>query len=152
MFTLAANEANLDLSDYEKSTDSGDSSDNDAENTTNQRDNYEEERDPSRPENLLLDDIDDEITEYHAGADEALAQLIKMKQEARKYVLMTNEKAYLPRRFQCAAMLEIELSALLEFEVILMMLLPMFWSIRYLERSISGAVSTTKQRAEEVQH
>ena len=59
VFTSAANTADLNLSDDEKSSGDGDNSDNDAENTRNQSDNDEEELDPSRLENLLLDDSDD---------------------------------------------------------------------------------------------
>ena len=62
----------------------GDRSDDDAENSTNQRDNYGEEFDPFRIEKLLLYDSDDELTEHHAGADGAITQLTNMKQEARK--------------------------------------------------------------------
>jgi len=141
VFTSAANAADLDLSDDEKSSGDGDNSDDDGENITNQSDNDEEELDPSRLENLLLDDSDDELTEHHAGADGALVQLIKMKQETRKSVRMAKEKAYLSGRLRCAVLLEIALSAPLDCEVILMTLLPMLRSIRSLERSISGAVS-----------
>ena len=63
----------LDLSDDEQSNVGGDSSDGDAGNSTNQRDNDEEELDPYRLENILLYDIDDDITEHHAGADGELA-------------------------------------------------------------------------------
>ena len=80
MFTSAANAADLDLSDDEKSNGGGDSSDDDAEKNTNQSDNYEEGLEPSRLENLLLYDSDDELSEHHTGADRALAQLINMKQ------------------------------------------------------------------------
>ena len=73
MFTLAANATELDLSDDEKRNDSGDSSDDDAENITNQRDNDEEELEPYILENLLLYDSDDELTEHQAGADGTLA-------------------------------------------------------------------------------
>ena len=136
MFTSAANAAELDISDDENSNDGGDNSDDDAENSTNQRDNDEEELDPSRLEINLLDDSDDELTEHHAGADGVLAQLIKMKQEARKSVWMTKDKAYLSGRLWCAALLEIYLYAPLDCADILMTLLPMLWSIRSLERSI----------------
>ena len=87
------NVTDLDLSDDEKSNCGGDSSEHDAENSINQRDNDEEELDHYRLENLMLDDSDDDLTEHHAGADGSLAQLIKMKQEARKSVRMANEKA-----------------------------------------------------------
>ena len=42
MFTLAANVTDLDLSDDEKINGGGDISDDDAENSTYHRDNYEE--------------------------------------------------------------------------------------------------------------
>ena len=105
MFTLADNATGLDISDDEKIHGGGDSSDDDAENRTNQRDNNEEELEPYRLEKLLLDDSDDELTEHHTGADGAPAQLINMKQEARKYVWMANEKAYLSGWLRCASLL-----------------------------------------------
>ena len=73
-----------------------------------------------------------------------------MKQEAGKSVWMANNKAYLSGRLWCADLLEIALSAPLDCEVILMTLLPMIRLIRSLERSISGALSMTHQRAEAV--
>ena len=84
---------------------SGDRSDDDYENSTNQRNNDEEQLDPYRLENLLLDDSDDDITEYHDGADGDLSQMIKTNQEARKSVWVTKEKAYMSGRFWCDAML-----------------------------------------------
>ena len=95
MFTLAANATDLDIRDDEKSNGGGDSSGDDAENITNQRDNDKEELDPYRLENFLLDDSDDEQTENYSGADGALAQLIKMKTEARRSIWMAKEKSYL---------------------------------------------------------
>ena len=80
----------LDIRDDEKSNGGGDSSDFDAENSTNKRDNDKEEIDPYIHENLLLDDSDDEPTEHHDGADEALAQLINMNQEERRSLRMKN--------------------------------------------------------------
>ena len=74
---MAANATDLDLRDDEKSNGGVDSSNDDAENSTNQRDNYKEETDPYRLENLLLDDSYDDLTEQHAISDEALAQLIR---------------------------------------------------------------------------
>ena len=50
-----------------------------------------------------------EINEHHAGADGSLAQLIKIKKEARKYVRMSKEKIYLLVRLRCAALFEIAL-------------------------------------------
>ena len=133
MFTSAANAADLDLSDDEKSNGGGDSSDDDAEKNTNQSDNYEEGLEPSRLENLLLDDSDDEPTEHHAGSDGALAQLIKTNQDTRKFEQITKEKACLSGRVQCSALLEVYFYAHLECEVILMTLLPILWLILSLE-------------------
>ena len=101
---------------------------------------------------LILDDSDDELTEHHAGADGALAQLIKMKKEERNSVWMAKYKAYLAGLFQCATLLEIDLSSPLYCEVILMMILPMLWFIRFLRRSIYVEVSMKQQREEVVQH
>ena len=75
-----------------------------------------------------------------------------MKQEARKFVRAEKEKAYLSGQLRCAALFEIALSTPLEWEVILMTLLPMLQSICSLQGSISGAVSMTQQREESVQH
>ena len=47
MFTLTANADDLDLSQYEKSNVSGDSIDDDAEKSTNQRDNDKEQLETS---------------------------------------------------------------------------------------------------------
>ena len=149
---MAANAADLDLRNNEKSNGSGDSSDDDAKSSTNQRYNDEEELEPYRLEKLLLDDSYNEPTEHHTGADGSLAQIINMKQEARKSVWMAKEKAHLPGRLWCAALLEIALSTPLDCEAILMMHLQMIWPICYLEIPISGAVSTTQQRAEAVHH
>ena len=53
MFTSSENATEIDLSDDKNSNVSGDSNDDDAENSTNQRDNDEDKLDPSRLENLL---------------------------------------------------------------------------------------------------
>ena len=88
MLTSVSNATKLDLSDDEKSNVGDYRSDDDAENSTNQRDNDEEELDPYILEKNILDDSDNDITEHHSGTDEALAQLIKMNQEARNSVQM----------------------------------------------------------------
>ena len=74
---MAANVTDLDLRDDEKSNGGGDSDYFDAENSTNQRDNDEEEIDPYRLEKPILYDSDDDLTEHHYSADESLVQLIK---------------------------------------------------------------------------
>ena len=85
---MEANTDDLDVSDDKKSNSGGDRSDDDAENSTNQRYSDEEELDPPRLENIILDDSYYELTDHQAGADGALSQLIKMKQKARKSVCM----------------------------------------------------------------
>ena len=69
---MSDNATELDLRNDKKSNIGGDSSDDDAEIFTNQRDNDKEEIDPSRLENLLLDDCDDELTDHHTGNYRAL--------------------------------------------------------------------------------
>ena len=69
---MAANADDLYLSYDENSNGGGDSSYYDAENSTNQRDNYEEELGPFILKNLFLYDSDDELTKNRAGADGAL--------------------------------------------------------------------------------
>ena len=66
---MEANTADLDLRDDEHSNGAGGRSDNDAENSTNQRDNNKEELDPSRIERILLYYSDDELTDHHNGDD-----------------------------------------------------------------------------------
>ena len=134
MLASEANTDDLDLSDDKNINAGGDSSDDDAENSTNQRDNDKEELDLSRLENLLLYYSADELTEHHNGNDGSLAQPINMKQEATKPVWMEKEKAYLSRPLWCADLLELDLSAPLDCELILMAILPMLFLIRSLER------------------
>ena len=111
MFTSAANASYLDISDDENSNGGGDRSDDDAENITNQRENDEEELDPSIWQRIR-----------HTCLD----------------------------IFGVMIFLKTTISAPLDCEMVLMMLLPMLWSIYFLERSIYGAVATTKQRVEAV--
>ena len=80
------NAADLNLTDDEKSNGGGNTSDDDAENSANHRNNDEKKLDPSRIESFLLDESDDELTEHHDGADGSLAQIVKIKKEARKSV------------------------------------------------------------------
>ena len=93
MFTSAANAADIDLSDDGNSNVGGDRSDDNSEDIKNHRDNDEEELEPYILENLLWDNSDYELTEKNTGSDGELAQLIKTKQEERKYVWMAKEKA-----------------------------------------------------------
>ena len=65
---------------------------------------------------------------------------------------MAKENAYLSVRPQCAALLEISLSAPLDCEVVFMTLLPMLRLIHSLDISIYIAVSMTQHREETVKH
>jgi DNA polymerase phi len=108
----------------------------------------EEEIDPSRLENLLLQDSDDDdneenILEHHEGADAALAQLIKMKQDARKGAQEKREKAELSNRLRCFSLLEAIYSsskrtALLSNQAVLMPILPLLRSRTELHKSINS--------------
>ena len=55
-----------------------------------------------------------------------------MKKESKNYFLMAKEKSYLSGRLHCADLLEIALSTPLEYEVVLMTILPTLQLIRSL--------------------
>ena len=95
---------------------------------------------PYRLENLLYEDIDDELTDHHTCNNGSLVQLNSTKKEESKYMRMEKKKAHLSWRLRYDSLIEIYLSATLDCEVILMMLLQMIPLIRSLERSTYGAV------------
>ncbi len=100
-----ANAAGLDLDDVE----SHEHQEEDEQNVNFQDEDVE--LDPSSLENLLLDDgevgsDDEKMLEHHEGADKALAQLIKLKQDARKAGRSKKEKLDLSNRLRCFVLLE----------------------------------------------
>lgn len=112
------------------------------------------ELDPAQLESLLLEDSDaifDEdddddkgfVLEHHAGADAALAQLIKLKQDARKAGRQALERLEISRRLRCVLLLETLLSNsgrqwsnLLHRNVFMKMVLPLLQVRRDLEKAL----------------
>lgn len=107
-----ASNAGMDLDEVEdKSEDSKESNDEDSQDSDDDDDD-DIELDSTNLENMLLEDsdadLDDKvgILEHHAGADKALAQLIKLKQEARKASQTERERVDLCNRLRCASLLD----------------------------------------------
>lgn len=108
------------------------------------------ELEPSALENLLLEDSDaesdsaEQVLEHHAGADSALAQLIKVKQDARKEGQKRREKTETSHRLRCLVLLEsiFSRSASPSDEIVLMSIVPLLRTMKELEKSISNMASS----------
>lgn len=117
-------------------------------NDSLQNNQNEEALDPLSLEKLLIEDSDDDdndrnILEHHEGADAALAQLIKMKQDARKKAQEKREKSELANRLRCLSLLEAVYSSakrtsLLSNQAVLMPILPLLRSRTELLKSINA--------------
>jgi len=109
--------------------------------------------DPSSLENLLLEDSDAEEKdlEHHAGADSALAQLIKMKQNARKAGKSQREKIELVHKLRCMALLEVIFSRgiILPQQIAVMAIRPLLHARKVLDKSLSSSVPIKKNLSEE---
>jgi len=131
------------------------------ENGADDEDSLKEdvELDPSSLENMLLEDSDAEmdggdgdVLEHHAGADAALVELIKVRQEASKAGQSIKEKIDISRRLRSIALLESLLNiglsnqGFLSNNNILMMVVPLLTLKGQLEKSLV----TTKQFSTEV--
>ena len=105
-----ANKMEMDLDEVENTN----AENSDDEEQSSKEDDDSVELDPSQLENMLLEDSDAEMSdsgphgvlEHHAGADKALAQLIKLKQEARKASQAERERIELRNQLRCATLLE----------------------------------------------
>ncbi len=135
-----ANASGIDLDDIEI---------DEVQDDTNNKNN-EVELDPSTLENLLLEDNDElgtddeDILEHHEGADKALANLIKLKQEARKAGKSKKEKMELINRQRCFALLEAMFSSHLNKvsssnQMKLMVTLPLLRYHTILRKSVDSA-------------
>ena len=146
-----------------------DVSDDDNSESENKRQQADEESDDdedielpsSTLENLLLEDSDADmesdddgnILEHHAGADGALAQLIKMKQEARKAGQNRKEKIALTSQLHTMILLESLLnpsfirSSFLTNELVLSIIIPMLQVRRKLEKSLSSDRQTKADKS-----
>ena len=102
--------------------------------------------DQAKLEGMLLEDEDAEMgdggmLEHHAGADKALAKLIKLKQEARKASQTERERVELANRLRCASLLDALFSASvfksgwLPTEAVLGSLLPILKARKVLAKS-----------------
>jgi len=153
VFNAAAAEA-LDVEDKD-----ADMEDND--NEKNEEDEEKElELDPNALQSLLLEDSDADLSEddegeleHHAGADAALAQLIKLKKDARKAGLQAKERLELTNQLRCVVLLETlvvggptsSYSKVLRSDVLLKTLIPMLKARKSLEKSLSSAQDIGKK-------
>jgi hypothetical protein len=109
------------------------------------------ELDPAQLENLLLDDIDDNVheLEHHAGADHALAALIKLKQDSRKSAVQERERMEIARRIRCISLLDVlfsnKISNQLQSEDISACVVRLLKTRRDLEKTISSPVTNPGQ-------
>ena len=137
----AANVADLDLEDGDDSSNEEESDDEDEEDI---------ELDKDQLNNILMEDSDEDpqdILEHHAGADKALAKLIKMKQEARKAGQAALERVDIANRMRCVILLEAALShpSLLEDSAVLMAILPILRTRRSTDKeALSGKTGANK--------
>eukprot|EP00548_Thalassiothrix_antarctica_P002998 CAMPEP_0194144876 /NCGR_PEP_ID=MMETSP0152-20130528/13864_1 /TAXON_ID=1049557 /ORGANISM="Thalassiothrix antarctica, Strain L6-D1" /LENGTH=1413 /DNA_ID=CAMNT_0038844891 /DNA_START=70 /DNA_END=4311 /DNA_ORIENTATION=- len=98
---------------------------------------------------MLMEDISDgEEVEHHAGADAALAQLIKLKQDARKAGQQARERVALSNHTRCILLFEIILrqadSHSLSSDFLSGIFLPLLRTRRRLEKAVmKGAVGQT---------
>jgi len=127
------------------------SSDNAADVTgENEVDNDEVELDPDRLQSFLEEDTDEDVDEnqleHHAGADQALAKLLKIKQEARKAGQLARERVDIAQRLRCTVLVELLLigkpdgwGSLLTANKALGMFVPMLRCRKELERAVSRA-------------
>lgn len=109
----------------------------------------------------MLEDSDAEMSdsgmlEHHAGADKALAQLIKLKQEARKASQTERERIELCNRLRCAGLLDVIFtesvfkSDWLPVEAVLGSIVPILHSRKLIAKSIKAPspVNATKSMSE----
>lgn len=139
---------NMDV-DLEHEQDAGSSNKSEDGGETSEEEDIE--LDPSRLENMLLEDSDAEIDvlEHHAGADKALAQLIKMRQDTRKASQSERERVELCNRLRCASLLDSLFSASvfksgwLSLEAVLGSPLPILRCYKSIAKSIDKSSSST---------
>lgn len=148
-----ANSAGIAVDDEDVARDGKQEKDDDADSDNSSEQMEDDiELDPSKLENLLIQDSDDDesvILEHHEGADAALAQLIKMKQDARKTGRDQNEKLELAKRLRCIGLLESvfmshKRASLLSNQVALMAILPLLRSRSELVKSASSVTIKKK--------
>jgi urease gamma subunit len=111
--------------------------------------------DPAQLESMLLEDSDalldeedddEDVLEHHAGADAALAQLIKLKQDARKAGRQALERLEIARQLRCVMLVDTLLSNpgrqwtnLLQSNLFMKMVLPLLQARIDLEKKLERA-------------
>lgn len=152
-----ANKMEMDLGEVENINSNGS---DDEEASSVESDDDSVELDPSQLENMLLEDSDVEmndsgphgVLEHHAGADKALAQLIKMKQEARKASQTERERIELRNQLRCATLLEALFSASvfknswMPIEAVLGSIVPILRYRKALAKSIQSSTSSGQSK------
>ena len=153
VFTVA-NVAELDLNHSSSDDDGEDGSKQDESDDDDVDGDDEEEEDveldKDQLNDILMEDSDEDpqdILEHHAGADKALAKLIKMKQEARKSGQAALERVDIAIRMRCVVLLETALAhpSLLEDSAVLMAISPILRTRRSIDKeAMSGKVGASK--------
>jgi hypothetical protein len=113
------------------------------------------ELDSNKLQSMLEEDSDADVgtgeLEHHEGADAALVNLIKMKQEARKAGQQVREKLEISNQLRCSLLIELLIARpeawkhLLRSDVILKMLVPMLNHRRDIEKLLKKATEKGTQ-------
>lgn len=112
--------------------------------------------DASQLQDVLLKESDDDdeemVLEHHAGADKALAKLIRLRQEARKAGQQALERIELSNQLRCTLLVDIllsnpgrQLDSLFTPEFVQGMILKMLTLRRQLEKSLMSATKAGKK-------
>mmetsp|Transcript_4912 Transcript_4912/g.11246 ORF Transcript_4912/g.11246 Transcript_4912/m.11246 type:complete len:1423 (+) Transcript_4912:56-4324(+) len=158
-----ATDAGMDLEEVKdnNSDDSKESDDESGQDGTDKDGDEDVELDPIKLENLLLEDSDAEMSdngvhgvlEHHAGADKALAALIKLRQEARKASQTERERIELCNRLRCASLLDslfslsVSKSGWLPIEAVLGSIVPILRSRKAIAKSIQASSSANAKKS-----
>lgn len=95
-------------------------------------------------------DVDPDVLEHHEGADAALAQLIKLKQDARKAGQQAREKMEVQNQLRCTLLLELLFgrpdawNSLFRTEIVASMLLPLLQHRKKTEKSMEKTQNRQK--------
>lgn len=143
VFSKAAGVSGV-LEDEEMNDASEDGSDKEGDDASEK----DMELDASKLQSMLEDDSDADIDggelEHHAGADAALAQLIQLKQDAKKAGKLARERMEVARQLRCTLLLETLVvgkpdgwGSLLRSDVLLELVIPLLSYRKSLEKSIT---------------
>lgn len=149
VFGFSANATPMDLDNVCNSSDENEvKSEAGDEQSEEEEEEEDVELDPSALENLLLEDSDGEEVEleHHAGADSALAQLIKMKQDARKAGKDQREKAEGVHKLRCMTLLETVFIRKPSQQIVMMSIRPLLRARRELDKSIESITASGKKK------